>query len=100
MTRRKLLQSLFFGAALAIGITPKAAATTYQFTASANGSVQSQTAIRLKINTRSFPGLGLMVVALNYIGGNWVFTVNGKSVICAASDKAVVKGDIIRWQTV
>ena len=99
MTRRQWLFGLFFGTAV-FGIALQATAMTYRFTVTATGSVLSQTASRLRVNTRPYTGLGLMVVALNGQDGNWVYTINGKGILRSAADQAAYKGDVIEWQVV
>jgi hypothetical protein len=97
MTRREWLFRLFFGAA-AFSLAPQALAANFRFTVSAAGSVLSQTASRLRVNTRSYVW-GLMVVALNGQGGNWIYTVNGSQPACPAANKIAYKGDVIEWRT-
>ncbi|MFA5022338.1 MAG: hypothetical protein WC508_04640 [Patescibacteria group bacterium] len=98
MTRREWLFCLFFGSAV-VSLAPQALAATFRFTVNATGSVLSQTTSRLRTNTRSY-AWGLMVVALNGQGGNWVYTINGSRVACPAANKTVYKGDVVEWQTI
>jgi hypothetical protein len=99
MTRREWLFRWFFGA-VAAGLALPAMAATYRFTVSTTGSVLSQTASRMRVNTRYYPGLGYMVVALNGQGGNWVYKVNGSQPAYPATNKTAYKGDVIEWRTI
>jgi len=64
------------------------------------GSVMASTMAHFDVETNDFSSWGLMVVAIGACSGDWVCTVNGRSLPKSASNCFAFPGSLIEWKTV
>ncbi|MDD2807830.1 MAG: hypothetical protein PHW95_04910 [Patescibacteria group bacterium] len=97
MNRRRFLQLMV----ASLGVAPWAFGGTatrnnYRFQVTSGGNLLTATRTYLPVALRRF-SQGLLVVAVNYQGGNWQYRINGVWRREPVDQCNLVPGDVVEW---